>query len=131
MLDNNINFAILAIVETITENYELLKFAFKDAITKARLVENVINIYAKKGMKLSSKQIDDYREFAKVRQEANERFEKLIKNQNSYTMSYMLKDNSDLNILYEKVNKVKDNQDEMMSLCNELIQKSNVVLEAL
>lgn len=131
MIDNNINFAILAIVETITENYELLKYAFKDAITKARLVENVINIYAKKGMKLSSKQIDDYREFAKVRQEANERFEKLIKNQNSYTMSYMLKDNSDLNILYEKVNKVKDNQDEMMSLCNELIQKSNVVLEAL
>lgn len=131
MMDNNLNFAILAIVETITTNYEFLKYAFKDAVTKSRLVDNVINIYAKKGMKLSSKQIEDYREFAKVRQEANERFEKLIKNQNCYTVGYMLKDNSDLNVLYKKVNNVKKNQDEMMNLCNELIQKSNVVLENL
>lgn len=131
MNENNISLMITTLIETVLINYEVLKRRFQETITKSRLVDNIINIYAQKGLCLTNSQIETYRDFARVRQDTNERFEKLIKNQDCAIVSYMLKDNSDLDIMFDKVNTVKKNQDEMMNLCDELIEKSNLILEAL
>lgn len=131
MNESDLSTAITVLIENICENYEILKRKFKDAVLRSKLIENIINIYAQKGMRLTDNQIDLYKDFADVRQEANERFERLIKRQDLFASGYLLKDNSKLEVMYEKVTRVKENQDELLSLCNELIEKSNTMLEAM